>query len=112
MPSLAGMSQSVFLASSYIMAATSLTADEAIRYVETSKTEGFIHPPLDSPNESIMLIGAISISRVLRSSRKIASPNMGFLRQLTEFQVFGLEEERRRLSNKFFNSRLEKRGWT
>ena len=103
MPSPAGRSQSVFLASSYIMAATSLTADEAIRYVE-----GFIHPPLDSPNESI----TISISRVLRSSRKIASPNMGFLRQLTEFQVFGLEEERRRLSNKFFNSRLEKRGWT
>ena len=32
---------------------------------------------------------------------------MGFQRQLEEFQVCGVEEERRRLANKFFNSRLE-----
>jgi hypothetical protein len=54
----------------------------------------------------------IFLSRVVQSSRKIASPNIGFLRQLEEFQVCGCEEARRRLANKFFNTRLEKRGPT
>ena len=45
------------------------------------------------------------LSRVVRASRSIASPNPGFLRQLEEFQVSGVEDERRKLGSKYIDSR-------
>ena len=45
------------------------------------------------------------IIRVVRASRSVASPNPGFLRQLEEFQVSGVDEERRRLASKYMDSR-------